>query len=225
MVDVDSNDIPDGISIARNLSSCVTYVGDDAAFLATDFLDAACIDGVGPLIRRVVRLKEGGFRIVSEEGKAGPFSNADRDAGAMTIKRLSSGKLSVTKYRTKAEEKAIDIERRENFRRELEQEAWQHGKVARLSDDYVGRWRNSLRQHIKEIADLCAGRITYRDFPTIKVREHDVSRIVGLVDEMLNALSESEISIADLVKEEKSNVIHLNGNAYQHMAKRDTGCH
>lgn len=116
MADENYTDLPDGVFINRECDSQIQYSGTEAAMLAAGLIQAEWLEGLSTYTRSIVLAPDSGFLIL-REGKGNCITNAHRDAGAITIKRLKGGELQVSKYRTCGEKKPVKMHGTPNIKK------------------------------------------------------------------------------------------------------------
>lgn len=213
MADENYTDLPDGVFINRECDSQIQYSGTEAAMLAAGLIQAEWLEGLSTYTRSIVLAPDSGFLIL-REGKGNCITNAHRDAGAITIKRLKGGELQVSKYRTCGEKKACEDARNAKYKEEQEQKIWKLAKLAR-ERDYLAEWKTNVIRSVGDIEKLAKGTLVYTGFPEIKFSACSMEKIQKAIGQLTSVIEQATPYITD-VEVKKSNIIGIRGEAYRH---------
>jgi len=118
-----------------------------------------------------------GFRILGE-GKGNRLSPRRKQAGAVQVKRVLSGKLMVTHFNCPPDPAQVETHRkseaeREERARQFEQATWQAAKQVSQQPDFPARWKNGVLHEIDQAKRLVDGRLCFTDFPDIELSPDD----------------------------------------------------
>lgn len=213
MTDENYTDLPDGVSIISEWDSQIQYSGTEAAMLAAGLIRAEWLEGLSTYTRSIVLAPDSGFLIL-RKGKGNCITNAHRDAGAITIKRLKGGGLQVSKYRTCGEKKACEDARNAKYKEEQEQKIWKLAKLAR-ERDYLADWKTNVIRSVGEIEKLAKGTLVYTGFPEIKFCAYSMEKIQKAVEQLTLVIEQATPHTTD-VEVKNNNVIGIRGEAYRH---------
>lgn len=213
MADENYTDLPDGVFINREWDSQIQYSGTETAMLAAEWIRAEWLEGLSTNTRNIVLAPDSGFSIL-REGKGRCITNAHRDAGAITIKRLKGGELRVSKYRTRAEKKAWEDARNAKYKEKQEQEIWKLAKLAR-ERDYLAEWKTNVIWNVGDIEKLAKGTRVFTGFPEIKFSAYSMEKIQKAIEQLTIVIEQATPHATD-VEVKKNNVIGIRGEAYRH---------
>jgi hypothetical protein len=201
-------DLPPGISILREWGGSILYVGSENAFLAAGIISPEWINGLGRFTRQIAINPSGGFVILGE-GKVKRITYKHREHGAFTIKRNYDDIITVTRYRTIAEQRAFEKAQADKWESERRQEAWKKAKEER-NRDFPEEWRHSLLCKLDIVLELITGERVFDGFPQIKVSQREQEAARTEVDK-LKSIIQTMKPKKDYVEEREpeSNVIML----------------
>lgn len=205
---------PEGVYVCE-YDAGVRYIASAEALLVAGLVKLEWLVGLTNRTRVFLRGPDGEFEAQPEPEKPrrGSYPPEMRNAGLMTVSRRSANTIMLMKYRTSEER----LRYRFNEECERQQETWAQAKAARVGTDFVARWKEGVLRHVQQIVDLIDGSLGFTGFPTIKVSDDEIAELNHHASAMKRILAASVPRIADIVKEERSNVIRMDRWAYRHM--------
>ncbi|UCV09147.1 hypothetical protein [Dechloromonas denitrificans] len=216
MADVEHTNLPHGVSIRRDHPWLIEYTGTEQALIAAGLLKPEAIEGLGRFTRQFTLSPNGSLSIIGE-GKGNRISYRHRDLGAYAVKRLFDGNISLSKYRTRLDEMAINHANRERLKKEAQQETWQLAKQAHSQPDFPERWKNGVLHFVEQAENVIDGKAVFTDFPDIGLKPGDIQAAKQAIATLRNVLQSATPAIKDKIQQ--SNIVSLREAAFRYMKR------
>lgn len=188
------------------------HTGTPEALINAGLIQPAWVDGLEERHNRFIIGAGDRVEIIDYVGKGNHLNHTMRNAGLTVLKKNKDGTLRATKYRTVAEERALDEVRKAQYKAENQQQEWARAKEIR-TDESLSRWKKAILREAKEIFELMHGDRGFTDMPKIKFSRYDTARLNQAIDRLTAAIEDGTPVFSDV--EARQNVYSLADRAYR----------
>jgi len=185
------------------------HTGTPEALINAGLIQPAWVDGLEERHKRLIVWAGDRVEIIDHIGKGNHLTHAMRNAGLTVLKKNKDGTLRTSKYRTVAEERALDEAK---YKAENQRREWARAKEIR-TDESLSRWKKAILREAKEIFELIQGDRGFTNLPKIKFSRYDTARLNQAIDRLTAAIEDGTPVFSDV--EARQNVYSLADRAYR----------